>query len=59
MNWGCVGGLLGAFVVGTLFGGWAEARKWRGKAADGFRMASGHALYEVRKVFDFNPEQDD
>ena len=46
--------VLGALVIGFLLGGQAEARLWRGKARDGFRMASGNALYVVTKVFDFD-----
>lgn len=44
--WGLI---LGAFVAGLLFGGWAADRRWREKARDGFRMASGGRLFTVRE----------
>ena len=48
------GARLGMFVLGTQLGSWTEARRWREKAKNGFCIASGNALFEVRKVFDFD-----
>ena len=44
-----IGIILGAFVAGVLFGGWAADRRWREKARNGFRMASGGCLFTVRE----------
>lgn len=41
--------LVTTFAAGTLFGIWAQDRRWREKATSGFRMVSGGRLFTVRE----------